>query len=110
MQVVFENIGLIELTIDIKHKGMDELRPMDLKAPSDTPLNVTKGMTLTVSMDADIHREHESPIEYLLIKYAGVEYKVVPKVAKQGTYQPVLLFDGDKDFWTNVLRNKCKSI
>lgn len=109
MQVEFENIGPMEVTIDIKHEGVDELRAMDLRSVT-SPITVTKGMTLTVVIDDEVHQKYKGEIEYLLIQYAGVTHKVPVEKTKDGGYKPVVLFNGDRDFWTNVLRNTCKSI
>lgn len=111
MKVTFETAKEIDLRIFIKIKKADNLYDMELRNPS-KQFTVPKLANLTVSVDsvAVVGRRPEE-VEYFIVQYNEMEFKVAPVInTHTGELEPIVIIDGSKDYWTNVLRQKAMEI
>lgn len=108
MKVTFEKPEDLYLELYVKFFDVENLWKLELhrNAPITPEWRLShKGYTVTVTIDGAIPGRKPEEIEYIQIGYGNTVTKVAPEIV-DGRIKPFVIYDGDKDYWTNILRRK----
>ena len=109
MKVILHTAKELNLEMWVKIFGVEDLWKMELRGNlRDNTVQLFDGASLTLTMDkTSIPGRTPDELEYLVVQYGGMEFKIAPDINKTtGELNPIVIIDGSKDYWTNVLRHK----